>query len=57
MDALNYRQARNDPDLSTVISHIDTSKFFHFCYFVQTQSLWSDILFVFSFIYMYLIVG
>jgi hypothetical protein len=57
MDALNYRQARNDPDLSTTNSNTDTSKFFHFCYIIQTRPLWSDLLFVLSFVYMYLIVA
>jgi len=57
MDALNYKHARNDIDLSIFGANIDPSKFFHFCYNVQISSLWNNTLFLLSCIYMYLIVG
>lgn len=57
MDALNYRQARNDIDTSNYHIKEDNSMFFHFCYKVQTSAWWNYLLFLLSMVYMYLIVA
>lgn len=57
MDALHYRQARNDPDTSNIKGKADHSKFFRFCYLVQTSDYWNNALFLLSMVYMYLIVA
>jgi hypothetical protein len=57
MDALNHRIPRSDFETSIHICNLDQSQIFKTVYLIQTSSAWSTLLFICSFIFMYIIAG